>query len=204
MLSSKEKFIDIYRKNTPFVDREYIKFSKELGVISIEDDVIELISYIAKINNFKNVLEVGSGIGYSTKILSKVMPEASIISLEKNEERAEYAKRYTSDCKNVEIINDDAITYLKNSKKQIDFLFLDGAKSKYLEVLDLATPLMIKGSVIIADNIFIRGKMYSEDLNRRNRTMVKKLKLFLESIFSEEFDSILIPISDGVIYAKKK
>lgn len=58
----------------------------------------------------------------------------------------------------VEIRCGDARETLANASEPIDMVLLDGAKELYLPILELLTPQLHQGSVVLADNIFIFRK----------------------------------------------
>jgi predicted O-methyltransferase YrrM len=55
----------------------------------------------------------------------------------------------------VEIREGDARETLRQSGEPIDMVLLDGAKELYLSILQLLQPRLRRGSVILADNIFL-------------------------------------------------
>jgi predicted O-methyltransferase YrrM len=55
----------------------------------------------------------------------------------------------------VEIRQGDARETLRETRAPIDMVLLDGAKDLYLPILQLLTPRLRSGSVILADNIFL-------------------------------------------------
>jgi predicted O-methyltransferase YrrM len=55
----------------------------------------------------------------------------------------------------VEIRQGDARETLRETGEPIDMVLLDGAKDLYLPILQLLTPRLRRGSVVLADNIFL-------------------------------------------------
>jgi predicted O-methyltransferase YrrM len=55
----------------------------------------------------------------------------------------------------VDIRAGDARETLRETAEPIDLVLLDGAKDLYLPILQLLTPRLRRGSVILADNIFV-------------------------------------------------
>ena len=61
--------------------------------------------------------------------------------------------------------------------------------------------------VIYCDNMFMHGMVLQEDLDipRRNRSMIRKLKEFTRWVMNHpDYDSVLLPVGDGILIATKK
>lgn len=201
-MGNRQAFIEKYQKNLPFRDEALRQAAAERGVSVLSDDVGEFISFYVSRRSIKEVVEIGSGYGYSTQLLHILLPEANIVSLER------YAPRYEIARKNlvhprVTFIHGDGERYLQDRKEKIDLLFLDGSKPHYVSFLKEALPLLNPSSLLIADNIFARGLSYDEKSERRHRTLQRRMKAFLELAF-EEFHAILLPLDDGVLIGEKK
>ena len=108
----------------------------------------------------------------------------------------------------IEVIHDDAVQSLHNLKdrgEKFDFLFIDAAKSHYKEFLDEALPLLIDGSVIIADNTIFRGRVASDDYDPsgKYKTNIKKLREFNRYVMEDNrFNTTIQPIGDGLTIIK--
>lgn len=82
----------------------------------------------------------------------------------------------------------DAMETLRDVEGPIDMVLLDGWKDLYQPILELLTPKLRKGAVVLADNIF---------------TFKKALKPFTDYLQSGRngFQSTTLSISDGFEYA---
>ena len=83
--------------------------------------------------------------------------------------------------------------------QDIDILFLDLEKSRYLEAVEKIKNNLSEDALIIADNVLWHGKVVDE--NPDNKT--KSIKEFNEYMF-RNFNSVILPIRDGVLLAMKK
>ena len=64
----------------------------------------------------------------------------------------------------IEVINADATEYLEKideKEKKFDVIFIDAAKGQYLVFLENALRLVKKGGIIIADNVYFKGRVLS-------------------------------------------
>lgn len=202
MNSDYRKFIEKYQRNLPFKDESLRLEAKRQGVSVISNEVGEFLAFYLKNKIVEEVVEIGSGYGYSTKLLHLLLPKANIVSLERHIPRYEVAKDFLSH-PNIEFVLGDGQDYLAKRKKKIDLLFLDGSKPHYVYFLQEALAHMNKGSLLIADNIFARGLSYDSKCDRRHRTLQRRMHAFLELVF-EEFHATILPIDDGLLIGEKK
>lgn len=200
-MTSRRKFLEKYQRNLVFKDEDLRKTSQETGVSVISDEIGEFISFYLKDKDIKEVVEIGSGYGYSTKFLHILLPQARIHSLERYEPRYDRAREFLIHDQ-VEFFLMSGQDYLDKRKDKIDLLFLDGSKPHYIHFLEAALPLMDQGAILLADNIFARGLSYDEDIHRRHKTLQRRMAEFLDLAF-KEFHATLLPIDDGLLIGEK-
>lgn len=201
-MNSRENFLQQYRKNLLFSNEELRQEAASIGVSVLSDEVGEFISFYLRGKEINEIVEIGSGVAYSTTLLHLLFPKANLVSLERYEPRYEMAKKNLVS-EQVSFLLEDGEDYLRRRKKAIDLLFLDGSKPHYIHFLELALPMMEKGALLIADNIFGRGLSYEKNIDRRHKTLQKRMSAFLELVF-EEFHATLLPLDDGLLIAERK
>lgn len=189
--------------------KELVDYAETNRVPIVSQDVARFIELLLKIINPKNILEIGSAIGYSSLIMSKAS-DADILTIEKDEETfkilKENLKKYDEDNK-IKAINDDAISALKSMDKEekFDFCFIDANKSQYEEYLNLVYDLTRDNALILIDNILFRGFVAKDDDNKRYRTIIKNLKKFIENVKSDKrFTASLLTVHDGLLLLRKE
>jgi predicted O-methyltransferase YrrM len=106
----------------------------------------------------------------------------------------------------INIIEGDALEVLRCLDKRYDLIFLDAAKGQYPEFLPECLRMLNKGGLLVSDNVLYKGMIASDDLVvRRKKTIVKRMRDYLESICSsDELETSIIPIGDGVALSYKK
>lgn len=110
----------------------------------------------------ERVLELGTANGYSGTILGS--EGAELITIDINEEIVKEAQRnFTKFSTNAVVIVGDGVQEVQKlvshqqNLESFDIIFIDFAKSKYIEVLDNCLKLVKKNGFIIADNISMEG-----------------------------------------------
>ncbi|MGL5246450.1 MAG: O-methyltransferase [Mycoplasmoidaceae bacterium] len=178
---------------------------KKIREISIENNIPilrnESAEYIAKIlieNKINSILEIGSGMGYSSMFFLDKKPNIEITSIEKNIDR--YIFCFNSIKKeNIIFLNECAFSYLPN--KKYDCIFLDGPKSKQKDLFEKYSKFLNKDGFIIIDNIFLKFI----NKTKKNKSLIKKaeaFKLYLNELNGWEIS--IIDIDDGIAICKRK
>lgn len=172
---------------------------KENVPIMKKDSIDYLLEFIRK-NNIKDVLEIGSAIGYSALKISTT--GANVTTIERDEERYKIAVENInkSNYKNqINIILSDALDV--NISEKYDLIFIDAAKGKNKEFIDkFKKNLKINGFIII-DNMDFHGLVgkSSEIKKRRLRSLVRKIESFIEYMENQiEFKVTKINVGDGL------
>ena len=190
--------------------KELEKYAKENHVPIIEPEVAQLIRVLLKMNSPKNILEIGTAIGYSAIIMGENTSENTKIStIERRSDMVELAeeniKLFNYDSK-IKVLEGDAMEILVNLKEKYDFIFLDAAKGHYMEFFTESTRLLEAGGIIVSDNVLFKGMVASEELvNRKKRTIVNRLREYLHYISEiQGYISSIIPIGDGLAITYKE
>lgn len=172
---------------------------KENVPIMKKDSIDYLLEFIRK-NNIKDVLEIGSAIGYSALKISTT--GANVTTIERDEERYKIAVENInkSNYKNqINIILSDALDV--NLAKKYDLIFIDAAKGKNKEFIDKFKKNLKTNGFIIIDNMDFHGLVgkSSEIKKRRLRSLVRKIESFIEYIEDQtEFKVSKINVGDGL------
>lgn len=173
----------------------------------LQDVSLELIEVILDIKKPNKILEIGTAVGYSSIKFSKYLSgdNSKIKTIEINEDMYDIA------CKNIknmgleekiEIVHADATKYLyeiDESKEKFDVIFIDAAKGQYLVFLENAIRLSNKDAVIIADNVYFKGRVLSGYNEHRHRTATNRLREYIRLINEDErLKSTVLNVGDGV------
>lgn len=190
-------------KNTELEDLREFAESRHIPII--QKDTENLLKVIMKLKEPARILEIGTAVGYSSCVFADCCG-CRVVTIESNEEQAKAARTNIENLgfgELVQVIHGDARDVLKNLDKdeKFDILFIDAAKSHYRAFWDLAMPLLREESMIICDNVLMKGMTASDQFDERGRfkTSINKMRDFLEYINSIEYaDTAVLPVGDGV------
>ena len=188
--------------------RELEEYAKRNNIpIRQKDGILYLINYI-KENNIKNILEIGSAIGYSSIMMASINSDIRITTIERDKDRYDLAvfniKKYNLD-KQINIIYGDAVD--TDITGMYDLIFIDAAKGKNIFFFEKYKNNLVKGGTIITDNLSFHGLVEDSDLvkTKNQRGIVNKIKDFISFLDNnEEFATEYIPVGDKIAISKRR
>ena len=189
-----------------------LAYARENHIPVLLDDTAKLL--FSKINNQnpKNVLEIGTAIGYSGTLILNAS-NCKLTTIEKDEASFNLAKKKKKKfglTNRVNQILGDALEELNNLvklNKKFDFIFLDGPKGQYIKYLPILKQLLNNGGVLFADNVFFKRMIFIEGtIPHRKRTIVVNLRKFLETVKTDNnfYNVEILDVGDGVLIANYK
>lgn len=177
----------------------------------ITDEVLNYMIFTARNIKARNILEIGTATGYSGLFLAQIANENSgfLTTMEIDEIRygkaVENFKKLGLFEKN-KMIFGDALEEIPKLDKNVkyDFIFIDASKGQYLKFFEMSYELLNENGIIFIDNLMFRGLIAAdkEEIPKRYKTIVKRLKEFIEKL-NEEYNFVLLPFGDGVGIVKK-
>ena len=184
-------------------------YAKENNVPIITDGGLHyLIKYIKK-NNIKNILEVGTAIGYSAIMMCGIADDIKVTTIERDE------KRYLEAIKNIKktgledrihLIYNDALNVKLEEK--YDLIFIDAAKAQNKKFFEKFESNLVPNGTIVTDNMNFHGLVDQdvESIGSRNlRQLVKKIRdyrVFLKG--NNKYDTDFLDVGDGMAVSIRK
>ncbi|MGD7009807.1 O-methyltransferase [Metabacillus sp. 84] len=201
----------IPERSGPIKDME--SYAQEHGVPIMEAAGMEVLLQFLRIHSPLRILEIGTAIGYSAIRMASAVPKASIVSIERDQDRYDQALLRTkqSDLSSrIRIYFGDALEIHDQIRNEgpFDALFIDAAKGQYQRFFELYEPMLNNGGMIITDNILFKGLVAEEQDhidNKRIRSLVKKIAGYNSWLMSHQgFDTCIIPVGDGIAVSIKR
>lgn len=128
-----------------------------------------ILTEIIRENKPKNILEVGTLIGYSTILMAKELESDShITAIEIHKEEAETARKNIRKANvrpTIDVMTGDAKQIIPQLSGKLDLVFLDADKTENMQYLRLFESNLHKGSIIIADNVRMAEDQMKDYLN---------------------------------------
>ena len=174
----------------------------------MQKDGIEYLCKYIKDNNIRNILEIGSAIGYSSIMMAKVNDNIRVTTIERDLDRYELAvsniKKYNLDDR-INIIYGDACDIEVDGN--YDLIFIDAAKGKNTFFFEKFKNNLNKDGVIITDNLSFHGLVENEDLvkTKNQKGIVNKIKSYIDFLDNNiEFITTYIEVGDKISISKRR
>ncbi|MBE5865295.1 MAG: O-methyltransferase [Lachnospiraceae bacterium] len=204
-------FIDSMDKgNTPFLD-EIEEYALQTQVPVIRKSMQQLLRFLLTFSKPKNILEVGTAIGFSALLMSEYAPEdCHITTIEKYEKRIPIAKanfEKAGKTDRITLLEGDAMDILKELEGTYDMIFMDAAKGQYIHFMPEILRLLAPGGLLISDNVLQDGDIIESRfaVTRRNRTIHTRMRDYLyELTHHPQLETTVLPVGDGVTLSVKK
>ncbi len=169
---------------------------------------IEFLCEHIKKEHVKNILEIGSAIGYSAICMALVHEEIHVTTIERNQELYEKA------IQNIKAFHlENRITVLLGDALEVpvegcyDLLFIDAAKSQYIKFFTKFAPFVKPGGFIVSDNLSFHGLVFqpTNGLSRNVRGLVRKLEAYIAFLQGQtNYKTTFYKIGDGISISRKE
>lgn len=189
------------REETLQLDEFQMQISPEQG---------SFLSFLVKLINAKNTLDIGVFTGYSSLVVALQLPQNGYVTAcDTNEEWTEIAQKYWKAAKvedNIDLHIAPAVETLEKlisngNEGLYDFSFIDADKINYQHYFEQSLVLVRKGGVIAIDNVLWGGRVLD---NSDTEPATRAIREFNSKLYKDDRVAIsMIPIGDGLTLAQK-
>ena len=159
-----------------------------------------ILSLLSKIIRPKRILEIGTYTGYGTICLAEgLTDDGKIITIDKNEEIIDFQNKFFEKSgyrEKIIQLNGEALDIIETLSDKFDIVFLDADKENYIEYYKSISNKLVKGGILISDNVLWSGKVLEATSNDLETDILKRFNRLLKN--DKKFETIIIPIRDGV------
>ena len=189
--------------------KELKEYASANNIPIMQDDGIDFLTTFIVKKQIKNVLEIGTAIGYSAIMMARCNNDVHITTIEKDE------ARYMEALKNIKKFDlEDRITLIFNDALNVkldgeyDLIFIDAAKGKNQDFFEHFENNLSMNGYIITDNMHFHGyvEMPEEEITSKNILgIVRKIKdytYFLENHML--YKTTIYQIGDGIAVTERR
>ncbi len=138
-------------------------------------------------------VEIGTSAGYSTLYLALACRSVGfrLVTFELLEEKARLAEETFREAEVndvIELVNGDALEHLRDFD-DIAFCFLDAEKEVYQACYDLIVPRMVRGGILVADNVISHQAELQPFVDR--------------AVADQRIDAVVVPIGKGELLCRR-
>ena len=188
--------------------KEMESYAEEKNIPIMQKKGIDFLCKIISKSDVKNILEIGTAIGYSAIKMALVNEDINVTSIERDQDRYIMAlsniKKAKLD-KRINVIYKDALDV--KIKGKYDLIFIDAAKGQYIKFFEKFKENLNPGGIIISDNLSFHGLVeQKERIESRNlRQLVGKIRKYVEFLENnKEFKTKFYKVGDGIAVSIKK
>lgn len=170
-----------------------------------------LLKFILAASKPRQILEVGTAVGFSALLMSEYAPDGCrITTIEKYEKRIPLAKenfRRAGKEDRITLLEGDALEVLKGLEGSYDLIFMDAAKGQYIHFLPDILRLLRTGGLLVSDNVLQDGDVLESRfaVTRRNRTIHARMREYLYELkHNRQLETVILPVGDGVTVSVKR
>ncbi len=198
------------RGNGEMLD-ELEQFALTTDVPIIRKEMQSFLKTMMVMNKPKQILEVGTAIGFSALLMAQFAPiDCHITTIEKYEKRIPIAKENFEKFQKssqITLLEGDATDILRQLDGTYDFIFMDAAKGQYIHFLPDILRLLKTGGVLLSDNVLQDGDIIESRyaITRRNRTIHTRMREYLYTLKNHpQLETAIVPLGDGITLSVKK
>lgn len=153
----------------------------------------------------QRVLEIGTCLGYSAVWIARALPEDGILeTIELDDDRADEAEGWFEKAgvdDRVEILRGKAMGVLPTlPTKRYDAIFIDADKENMPTYLDFAARLLRHNGVLLADNVFWQGSVWSKGSIQGT----DEVREFVHEVTDHrDLEASILPLGDGLLVARR-
>ena len=184
------------------------EYAKVHNIPIMQKDGIEFLCKYIRDNGIKNILEIGTAIGYSAIKMCLVDNDIYVTTIERDADRYNLAIKNINDFNlndRINVILGDALDIELNDK--FDLIFIDAAKSQYIKFFEKFEVNLNHNGVIVSDNLSFHGLVEdpTKTNNRNTKQLVGKIRKYIDYLKSnDKYETTFYKLGDGVAISIKR
>jgi caffeoyl-CoA O-methyltransferase len=181
------------------------------GGMQIAPDQAPFMQFLVKMLGATRTLEIGVFTGYSALTIALALPEDGVvIACDVSHEWTQIGRRFWREAgvdHKIDLRLGPGVETLQSlldngNAGSFDFAFIDADKSNYDHYYELCLKLVRHGGVIALDNTLWHGDIIDVSLQDADTLAMRAINAKVHA--DERVDSVLVPIGDGMMLARKR
>lgn len=198
-----ESFINDNLTEKPFpIMKEMEEFAHNNRIPILSPAAGSILKFLVTIYKPQKVLELGTGLGYSTAWMLSSCISIEIDTIDRNGEELKSAELFLSklllQTQKVQFLHKQCQEYLTSSINlyEYDFIFTDCDKIFYPEFLEILIQKTKPKTILLFDNVLWHGRL---DEEKHNKPSDRAIQEFWKLIKTRTLPYTLFPAGDGLL-----
>ncbi len=169
----------------------------------------QFLELLVKISKSSKCLEIGRFTGLSALCMARGVPETGkITTIDISDEFLDMAIKYWKLAGVYHKINSiiglgvDIMQSMIDRQNSFDLVFIDADKNNYPHYYELSLQLIPKNGIILIDNMLWHGDVADTNIKDKTTQIIKDLNNKIQN--DKRVDYSLLPLSDGILFIRKK
>jgi caffeoyl-CoA O-methyltransferase len=179
-----------------------------IAIMQVAPEQGALLTMLARLTGARRAVEIGTFTGYSALCLARGLPAGgALLCCDTSEEWTAIARRHWEKAgvaDRIELRIAPAIETLRAlpTTAHIDLAFIDADKVSYVDYYEEILARMGPGGLILADNVLWSGNVVNPEAKDANTEAIRRFNDHVAA--DRRVESVMLPISDGLTFARKK
>lgn len=204
-----EGFINDHCVNRPFsIMGNVEKYAKDNNIPILSPMSGQILVFLLKNYGINNVLELGTGIGFSTLWMIAAKTSIHITTIDRNPNDLKIAQNYIEQTKSndqtIEYINGQCLEFcITKDINTYDFIFIDCDKITYPDLLEYLILKTKPNCKLLFDNVLWHGRVMITNQNELKPSDVA-IQSFWKKLHDKKLEFTLFPSGDGMLLMERK
>lgn len=199
--------VQVNKKETNPILVSFRQFAEENDVPIITYEGLQFLVQIIQLRGIKNVLEIGTAIGYSS-IAMVLKTGVTVTTIERKDEMVQLARENFTKAgveEKITLIHQDALEVDESTLGKFDMIFIDAAKSQSIKFFEKYEALLSDKGVIVTDNLLFHDLFNQEVRDRNLRQLLRKIDTFNKYVVEKEgYNTYIYTLGDGMSLSIKE
>jgi len=168
----------------------------------------KILEFFAKMMQPTAILEIGTFTGYSAICLARgLAPGGKLLTLDINDELETMVRGFFEEsglASQIDYRLGNARELLLDIPGPFDLVFIDADKFYYKAYYELVIDKLRPGGFLLADNVLWSGKILVEEGQKIDKDTQALLDFNRQLAEDPRVETLLLPIRDGILVARKK
>ncbi|MFK5883136.1 MAG: O-methyltransferase [Candidatus Izemoplasma sp.] len=183
------------------------EYALEFNVPIITIEGINFLNQIIELKTVKNILEIGTAIGYSA-INMALHSNCKITTIERDLDIFKIAEVNIKEANchhQITQVFGDALLIDETTLGEFDLIFIDAAKAQSIKFFEKYEGNLSRNGIVITDNLLFHDLVVAEIKDKNLKQLVRKIDAFNKYVVNKEgYNTYLYNIGDGMSLSIRK